>query len=319
MGKIHSISVSDRKGIRKTNVDKATLTVDHGIDGDAHAGGWHRQVSLLAQESIDSMTAKGLKVKSGDFAENITTEGINLLEIPLGTKISLGSAELVISQIGKVCHSRCAIYHQAGDCVMPREGIFGIVTKGGEIQKGDSIEVKGKDGFSVGIITLSDRASQGVYEDGTGKAIEELINKELNCAFMRRDVLPDEQKRLEMVLTDFADNQKFDLIITNGSTGVSPRDIAPEALLNVIERRLPGFEEHMRAESLKKTIHAVISRAVCGIRGSSLIISVPGSTKAAIENLQAILAAVPHTIEKIHGDPSECGKLADSTTGKTDK
>lgn len=307
-GKIGVISVSDRKGVRKTNVNSAELKISHGITGDAHAGDWHRQVSLLAQESIDKMVAQGLKVKSGDFAENITTVGIDLLSLPVGSKLNIGEGSLIISQIGKVCHHRCAIYHQAGDCVMPREGIFGIVEKEAKINVGDSVSAEEKDGISVGVITLSDRASAGVYEDKTGPALVELIEKELKTSFIRKEIIADEQKRLEMMLTDFADTQKLDLIITNGSTGVSPRDIAPEAILNVIERRLPGFEEAMRYGSLQKTVMAVISRAVCGIRGNSLIISVPGSPKAAVENLGFVIKAITHTVEKIHGDSSECGK-----------
>lgn len=307
-GKIGAISISDRKGIRKTNVPSGELKVNHGIVGDAHAGVWHRQISLLAQESIDKMVAQGLNVKSGDFAENITTTGVDLLSLPIGSKINLGSATLTISQIGKVCHNRCAIYHQAGDCVMPREGIFGIVEKESTVKVGDEVTFEPKNGLSVGIITLSDRASVGVYEDKTGPALVELVKNELNTSFIRTEIIADEQKRLEMMLTDFADNQKFDLIITNGSTGVSPRDIAPEAILNVIQRRLPGFEEAMRYGSLQKTVMAVISRAVCGIRNNSLIISVPGSPKAAVENLGFIIKAITHTVEKIKGDPSECGK-----------
>ncbi len=306
-GTVGAISVSDRKGIQKTNVNNAELKVNHGIIGDAHAADWHRQVSLLAQESIDKMVKQGLNVKSGDFAENITTVGVDLPSQPVGSHVLIGGTEMIISQIGKVCHHRCAIYHKAGDCVMPREGIFGVVIKPGPIKVGDTIEIKPKNGLSVGLITMSDRASQGVYEDKTGPAVEELLNKHLKCAYIRKEILADEQKRLEMTLTDFADTQKLDLIVTNGSTGVSPRDIAPEAILSVITKRLPGFEEAMRAESLKKTINAVISRAVCGIRGESLIISLPGSPKAAVENLAAVIGAIEHAVSKIHGDGASCG------------
>jgi molybdenum cofactor synthesis domain-containing protein len=163
------------------------------------------------------------------------------------------------------------------------------------------------EGITVALITLSDRASQGVYEDRTGPAIEDLLRENIACASVHRQIIPDEQKLLEETLIELADVQKLDLIITNGSTGVSPRDIAPEAILAVITRRLPGYEEAMRAESLKKTIHAIISRAVCGIRGETLIISLPGSVKAAKENFLAIVGAVGHTVEKIHGDASSCG------------
>lgn len=143
MAKIVSINISDRKGVRKKAVASATLRENFGIENDAHASGeWHRQVSLLALESIKKMQDMGLSVGPGDFAENITTEGIDLLTLPVGTKLTIGtSTEVEVSQIGKVCHTRCAIYHQAGDCVMPKEGIFVKVLRGGTIKKGDVIEV----------------------------------------------------------------------------------------------------------------------------------------------------------------------------------
>lgn len=142
-GRIVAVSVSANKGERKTNVDKAVLAVGLGLEGDAHAGFAHRQVSLLAQESIDKMRQAGLDVKPGDFAENITTENINLVELPVGTRLKAGETLLEVSQIGKECHQRCAIYYQAGDCVMPKEGIFAIVLSGGTLRVGDDIEVIG--------------------------------------------------------------------------------------------------------------------------------------------------------------------------------
>jgi MOSC domain-containing protein YiiM len=141
-GRIKAISVSKEKGTRKVNVPEAQLRTDFGIIGDAHAANWHRQVSLLAVESIDRMAAKGAKVSPGDFAENITTEGIDLLKLPTGSKLKLGKrVELEITQFGKKCHSRCEIFEQVGDCIMPREGIFAKVTRPGSIKVGDVIEV----------------------------------------------------------------------------------------------------------------------------------------------------------------------------------
>jgi len=138
-GKILAVSVSDRKGVRKTNVESARLIENWGIEGDAHAGPGHRQVSLLGDESVAKMRAKGLDVNAGAFAENITTAGIDLTCLPIGARLRIGGAEVEITQIGKECHSRCAIYYQAGDCVMPREGVFARVTRGGEIRPGDAI------------------------------------------------------------------------------------------------------------------------------------------------------------------------------------
>lgn len=139
MAKVLAVCISENKGERKKPVEAVILQERHGIVGDAHAGEWHRQVSLLAQESIDKMRALGLDVNAGDFAENITTEGIDLVSLPIGSRLEVGEAVLEVTQIGKECHTRCAIYDQAGDCVMPKEGIFASVVKGGLIKAGDMI------------------------------------------------------------------------------------------------------------------------------------------------------------------------------------
>jgi MOSC domain-containing protein YiiM len=138
-GTIVAVCISEAKGERKRPVPWIALQKDHGVFGDAHAGDWHRQVSLLASESIEKMRALGLSVSAGDFAENITTSGIELVTLPVGSRLTIGAALLEVTQIGKECHTRCAIYHQAGDCVMPKEGIFARVLHGGEIKPGDRI------------------------------------------------------------------------------------------------------------------------------------------------------------------------------------
>jgi MOSC domain-containing protein YiiM len=139
-GKVLAVNVSEEKGTRKTNIQSCALLKDFGLKGDAHGGPWHRQVSLLANESIEKMRAMGLDVSYGDFAENITTEGLDLVHLPIGTEIRIGNSALLrLTQIGKECHERCAIYYQAGDCVMPREGIFAEVLKEGEVKVGDEI------------------------------------------------------------------------------------------------------------------------------------------------------------------------------------
>ena len=142
-GKVVSINISDKKGVRKKPVEEAVIRTDYGIEGDAHSSSsWHRQVSLLALESIKKMQDMGLDVHPGDFAENITTEGMDLLSLPIGTRIQIGD-EIIgeVSQIGKECHTRCAIFYQAGDCVMPKEGIFIKIISGGKIRKGDAVIV----------------------------------------------------------------------------------------------------------------------------------------------------------------------------------
>ena len=140
-GIIVAVCTSKKKGIRKRNVGEAELKVDWGIVGDAHADDWHRQVSLLALESIEKMQALGLSVGPGSFAENLTTQGLDLLSLPLGSRVRVGEEVILeITQHGKVCHDRCAIYHQVGDCVMPREGVFAKVIQGGQIRTNDAIE-----------------------------------------------------------------------------------------------------------------------------------------------------------------------------------
>ncbi len=140
-GQVLAVCTAQRKGIRKRDVGQAELRPDWGIVGDAHAADWHRQVSLLAWESIEKMRAAGLNVGAGSFAENITTAGLSLVDLPVGTRLRLGQALVEVTQIGKECHDRCAIYYQAGDCVMPREGIFVRVCEGGLVCNGDTIEV----------------------------------------------------------------------------------------------------------------------------------------------------------------------------------
>lgn len=141
-GKVLRVSISDEKGVPKKNVEEVQLLVEWGVEGDAHAGAWHRQVSLLAMESIRKMQEKGLDVRPGDFAENITTEGLDLLALPIGTLLKVGKeAVLEVTQIGKKCHTGCAIFQQVGQCIMPTEGIFARVIKGGRVRPGDLIQV----------------------------------------------------------------------------------------------------------------------------------------------------------------------------------
>jgi MOSC domain-containing protein YiiM len=140
MAKVLAVCISEKKGERKKPVESVELRENHGIVGDGHAGDWHRQVSLLAQESIDKMRALGLDVNAGDFAENITTTGIDLVSLPIGSRLQIGETLLEVTQIGKECHTRCAIFYQAGDCVMPKEGIFVKVLTGGIIKPGDEIQ-----------------------------------------------------------------------------------------------------------------------------------------------------------------------------------
>lgn len=167
-GTVVSVNLSPKKTVRKTPGERGTLVLDRGFESDAHAGDWHRQVSLLAMESIQSMVAKGLDVGPGDFAENITTSGIDLLALPVGSVIRVGAdTVLEISQIGKVCHTKCAIYYQAGDCVMPREGLFAVVREAGDVVVGDAITV-----VSLGDGTCDRTPASAIAEFAAEKAAE---------------------------------------------------------------------------------------------------------------------------------------------------
>lgn len=167
-GVVVSVNLSVRKTVRKTRGERGRLIFDRGFEGDAHAGDWHRQVSLLGQESIAEMVAKGLEVGPGDFAENITTTGIDLLALPVGSKVEIGDAAVLeISQIGKVCHTKCAIYYQAGDCVMPRDGLFAVVRTAGDVRVGDRVSVA-----SLGDGTCDRTPASAVAEFEAEKAAE---------------------------------------------------------------------------------------------------------------------------------------------------
>lgn len=214
MSTIKAISISDRKGIQKKNIESTNLLVDSGLENDAHAGKWHRQVSFLAQESIDTMRDKGLDVVAGNFAENITTLGIELIKLPVGQHIKIGEAELVISQLGKICHTRCAIYHQAGDCVMPSEGIFGVVIQEGAIKVGDQIEILDRKSTSAAIIGTKET------EETIGHELSENINDAFSPAFIRFDTLSDKEGgSLPAILEDLTATQKTENIIIFDPSG----------------------------------------------------------------------------------------------------
>lgn len=304
MAEIIAVCTSEKKGQRKRNVKTAMLVKGQGLENDAHAGFAHRQVSLLAEESIAKMTAKGLEVGPGDFAENLTTRGIDLVNLPVGTRLQAGvEAVLRVTQIGKECHTRCAIYHQAGDCVMPREGIFAEVLQGGKIKTGDKIIIKPS--YRFGILTASDKGSRGDREDLSGPRIQELLQPFGDPEAYQ--VVEDDRTALAGAMREMAASG-IDAIFTTGGTGLSPRDVTPEATLDVVERLVPGIPEAIRRETAKVTDKAMLSRGLAGICGNTLIINLPGSPKAVEECLAVIIPVLDHALETVSGRGGECAR-----------
>lgn len=302
MAEIVAVCTSAKKGQRKKNVGESLLIKNQGLENDAHAGFAHRQVSLLATESIAKMTAKGLDVGPGDFAENLTTRGIDLVNLLVGTRLLAGpEAILRVTQIGKECHDRCAIFEQAGDCVMPREGIFTEVLLGGRVRVGDKLGIKHS--YRFGVITASDKGSRGEREDLSGPAVTEILlpfGDVEDCV-----IVPDDRTVLAKMMREMS-GKGFDAVFTTGGTGLSPRDVTPEATLEVIDRQVPGIAEAIRRETASATAKAMLSRGVAGISGSTLIVNLPGSPKAVAECLAVLIPVLDHALETVSGRGGEC-------------
>lgn len=318
MGVIKAICISDKKGTQKYEIPEATLIEDFGIEGDAHAGKWHRQVSLLGYEKIENFKAKGREagseiaagIQNGAFGENIIIEGFDLRNMPVGTKFEIGDVLLELTQIGKECHSHCAIYHAVGDCIMPREGVFTKVLKGGVIRKGDEVTMippADDRPYTAAWITLSDKGSKGEREDKSGPTIDRML-KEAGYEVVENLLLPDEEMLLRKELMRLADQRQVSLILTTGGTGFAMRDRTPEATIAVCDRMVPGIAEAMRAYSMTITPRAMLSRAASGIRKQSLIVNLPGSPKAVQESLEFILPNLEHGLELLRGKGGECAR-----------
>ncbi len=303
-GRVVSVNVSEEKGVSKTPVPEVLLN-DQGIVGDSHAGSWHRQVSLLATESIQRFSeAKTRAFSPGDFAENITTQGIDLPSLTLMDRLIIGAALLEVSQIGKKCHGGdCAIFQQVGECVMPREGIFCRVLQGGRIAAGDYITLV-KRTLRCRVITLSDRASEGVYPDLSGPRACELLK-----AFCEKtgwqphiiyELLPDDADRLRAMLTASRDNGEH-IVITTGGTGIGPRDVTPDVILSLADKVIPGIIDHVRLTYGSHKPNALLSRSVAAILGRTLIYALPGSVKAVEEYMAEILKTMEHAFFMING------------------
>lgn len=304
MAKVLSVNISEKKGTVKVPVGKITLT-GKGVSGDAHAGTWHRQVSLLGNESVGKFSVlAGRHIKFGEFAENITTEGLILYETNPLDRLKIGEVELEITQIGKKCHGdSCAIFREVGNCVMPKEGIFARVLRNGEVKAGDEM-VYTPYLFRTLVITLSDRASSGEYDDRSGpravKLLEDFFGERKWKAQIDRELIPDDPGRLRELLTK-AREEKLDFVFTTGGTGIGPRDFTPDVTAEMVDKQVPGIMDMIRLKYGAEKPAALVSRSVAGVMGSTLVFNLPGSVKAVNEYVPEITAHLNHLVMMIHG------------------
>jgi molybdenum cofactor synthesis domain-containing protein len=302
-GRLVAVNVAERKGTAKTPVARAFIDMN-GVVGDAHAGPWHRQVSLLAEESIVGFgESAGRAFAPGEFAENLTTQGLDPGDVSLLDRFRIGTVELEVAQIGKHCHGDgCAIYQAVGRCLMPREGLFCRVLAGGEVAPGDRV-VQQRRRLRCLVVTMSDRASLGVYEDRSGPRARALLQEHFAATrwrlALRQVVLPDDADRLRALLV--AEAPACDVIVTIGGTGIGPRDITPDVVVELADRLVPGVMEAIRAEFGVKHPNALLSRSVAAVLDRTLVYTLPGSVRAVEEYLGAILRTLEHAICMLHG------------------
>lgn len=301
--KILSTNISTEKGTVKKPVDYIELN-SYGIKDDAHAGKWHRQVSMLGTESFKKFSElAGREIAFGEFAENITTEGMELFKTTPLDKFSNDNIELEVTQIGKKCHGgSCAIFREVGNCVMPKEGIFVKVLRGGTLKPGDVLEYHPKI-FKTLILTLSDRASKGEYPDKSGPKVKETLDT--FAAFsnfklaIENKIIPDDGHELKRILLKAKD--EYDLIFTTGGTGIGPRDITVDVVKPLLDKEIPGIMEMIRMKYGMEKPNALISRSVAGIIGNCMIFTLPGSVKAVTEYMDEITKVLKHLILMLYG------------------
>lgn len=297
MIEVIAVNISEKKGTVKNAVEQITLN-DKGVLNDAHAGSWHRQVSMLAKESVEKFEKEAnRKIAFGEFAENITTKGMELFHANPFDRFVSDNIELEVTQIGKKCHGdNCAIFREVGNCVMPKEGIFVRVKKGGQLKAGEKFKYVPKI-FKIRIITLSDRASSGEYEDRSGPRVSELVTEyfeKIKWKFEIENILiPDNPVQLANLLEDSI-TKKIDVVFTTGGTGIGPNDFTPEVVNEYIDKEIPGIMELIRMKYGQKKPNALLSRGVAGVMEETLVYAMPGSVKAVNEYMTEILNTLKH-------------------------
>ena len=309
-GTVRAICISDRRGIEKHSIEEAHLIPDFGIEGDAHAGNWHRQVSLLSYDKVKAFNERGADVIDGAFGENLGGEGRDFGTLPVGSRLYVGTAELKMTQIGKECHTHCNIYKKMGECIMPTQGVFAQVEKEGTVRPGDEMKAvlpAADRPFTAAVITLSDKGFKGERTDESGPAAKAML-EEAGYEVVELLLLPDEPEHLKKQLIRLADGRQVDLVLTSGGTGCSLRDQTPEATLAVADRNAPGIAEAIRACSMQVTSRAMLSRGVSVLRKKTLIVNLPGSPKAVKESLEFVLKDLEHGIKVLRGSATECAR-----------
>lgn len=309
-GIVKAVCISERRGTEKTAVAQAELQAGYGIVNDAHAGKWHRQVSLLSYDKVQEFNARGGQAHVGAFGENILVEGLDFKNLPVGTKLFCGDVILKMTQIGKECHTHCQIYQRVGDCIMPREGVFAEVLQGGTIKPGDEMKAvlpALDEPFTAAVVTLSDKGFAGERKDTSGPLAAQML-RDAGYEVIEELILPDDKARIERELIRLCDGRQAALVITTGGTGMSPRDCTPEATLAVATRNVPGIAEAIRAASMQITPRAMLGRGVSVLRNQTLIVNLPGSRKAVEESLQLILPHLGHGLRILRGTEAECGR-----------
>ncbi|HBF88216.1 MAG TPA: molybdenum cofactor synthesis protein [Bacteroidales bacterium] len=302
--KVISVNISEKKGTIKKPVEYIDL-FERGVKNDAHSGLWHRQVSLLGLESFEKFSAlAGREIAFGEFAENITTKGLTLYKTSPLDKFINENVILEVTQIGKKCHGdSCAIYREVGNCVMPKEGIFARVLKNGVVKEGDEFMYEPKV-FKTKIITLSDRASIGEYEDRSGPRISELLEshfEKVNKKFqINRVVIADEETKLKEEINK-AIFEKNDFIFTTGGTGVGARDITPDVVKLMLDKEIPGIMELIRTKYGQEKPNALLSRGIAGVIDKTQVYTLPGSVKAVNEYMKEILKTIDHLVLMLYG------------------
>ncbi len=309
-GIVKAVCISLKRGTAKKNIHESELIKDFGIKNDAHGGNWHRQVSLISAEKILQFNKSGGNVKDGDFGENLIVEGIDFKSLPVGTLLKCNESVLEISQIGKDCHSHCEIFKRVGDCIMPREGVFAKVIKGGYIKEGDvmTAEINKEKKLTAAVITLSDKGSTGQRVDKSGPKVKEIL-EENGYEVIEYILLSDDKDNLSKNLIRLSDQRQVNLIITTGGTGFSNRDNTPEATTAVMTRNAPGIAEAIRFQSMKYTKRAMLSRGVSVIRNNTLIVNLPGSEKAVSESMEVIMGTIEHGIKILINEAHDCARV----------